>query len=56
MIVLMIVFIGVVTAFALSNHLNKRRERRNEDARERRQEQFVNLLETLKKKEEKDEE
>jgi len=42
----MIIFIGVMVSFALSYYMNARREKRNEAARERREENFIKLMDT----------
>jgi len=47
--VLMIVFLGVAISLTLAKYLNNKRLQRQEGERQRRSEQFTNLLETLRK-------
>lgn len=46
---LLIIFLGVVISYTLITYFNRKREQRKENARERREEQFLNLLDSLKK-------
>ena len=48
-----IIFIGAAVSLTLANYLASGRQQRQEEARERREEQFLNLLESIKETDEK---
>ena len=45
----MIIILGVGVSLALAKYLNRKRAQQHQDRRERRDEQFLKLLESLKK-------